>query len=185
MTAELSRLAEDMLPHEEEEVRDKKARRLKQKGQDSKDLRQRLLDSWDGKVSLANKIKNLLGVNKEASCRQHRLMLWARFYLIVLVSLIDCIPGFSCCLQQALHPCRIRVQPSAFQVGSWWLSKHAVQASSCVLYCDVTLQGVCKHTSFVKAVTSNDCCCCRRTTSACKPMQRDSRAAMLPGRNKQ
>ena len=66
MTAELSRLAEDMLPPQEEEVHDKKARRLKQKGQDSKDLRQRLLDSWDGKVSLANKIKNLLGVNKQA-----------------------------------------------------------------------------------------------------------------------
>ncbi|DBA89082.1 hypothetical protein WJX77_006086 [Trebouxia sp. C0004] len=49
MTAKLSRLAEDMLPQEEEEVCDKRARRLKQKGQDSKDLRQRLLDSWDGK----------------------------------------------------------------------------------------------------------------------------------------
>lgn len=57
MTAELSRLAQDMLPQEEEEVHDKKARRLKQKGQDSKDLRQRLLDSWDGKVSLATSLQ--------------------------------------------------------------------------------------------------------------------------------
>ncbi|KAA6421898.1 MAG: hypothetical protein FRX49_08217 [Trebouxia sp. A1-2] len=50
MTAELSRLAEDMLPQTEELVNDKKAGRLVRKGQDSKDLRQRLLDSWDGKT---------------------------------------------------------------------------------------------------------------------------------------
>lgn len=78
MTAELSRLAEDMLPQTEELVNDKKAGRLVRKGQDSKDLRQRLLDSWDGKVSLANKIKTLLGVNKEAGCGEHCLMPPAR-----------------------------------------------------------------------------------------------------------
>lgn len=104
MTAELSRLAEDMLPQEEEEIHDKKARRLKQKGHHSKDLRQRLLDSWDGKVSLVNKIKNLLGVNKQADCREYCLMLWARLYLIVLGSLIDWIPGLSCvCNKPCIH----------------------------------------------------------------------------------
>ena len=51
MTAELSRLAEDLLPQEEEEAQGKHARRHQQTGQGSKDLRQRLLDSWDGKVS--------------------------------------------------------------------------------------------------------------------------------------
>jgi hypothetical protein len=136
MTAELSRLAEDMLPQEEEEVRDKNARRLEQKGQDSKDLRQRLLDSWDGKVSLANKIKNLLGVDKQAGCREHGLMLWARFYLIVSVSLIDWIPGFSCCLQQALHSCMIRVQPSSFRLRLVGSANMLYSASTPAQFCE-------------------------------------------------
>ncbi len=51
MTAELGRLAEELLP-QEDEAEGKQARQHKQKGPDNKDLRQRLLDSWDGKVSL-------------------------------------------------------------------------------------------------------------------------------------
>ena len=50
MTAELSRLAEVMLPEEEVEPKDNKSRRHKQQKQESMDLRQRLLNSWDGKV---------------------------------------------------------------------------------------------------------------------------------------
>lgn len=50
MTAELSLLAEEMLPQEEVESKEKKGRRHKQHKQDSLDLRQRLLNSWDGKV---------------------------------------------------------------------------------------------------------------------------------------
>ena len=49
MTAELSRLADDMLPQEEQD-RATDGRRCRQDSQQSKDLRQRLLDSWDGKV---------------------------------------------------------------------------------------------------------------------------------------
>lgn len=55
MTAELSRLADDMLPQEEEDRANSRAdgRRCRQDSQQSKDLRQRLLDSWDGKVTSA------------------------------------------------------------------------------------------------------------------------------------
>lgn len=45
MTAELNRLADDMLPKEDEQM-GKEGRNFKQ----HKDLRQRLVDSWDGKV---------------------------------------------------------------------------------------------------------------------------------------
>ena len=50
MTAELSLLAEEMLPQEEVQMKEKKSRQPKQHKQDSLDLRQRLLNSWDGKV---------------------------------------------------------------------------------------------------------------------------------------
>lgn len=49
MTAELNRLAEDMLPKEEDQ-RGREGRKHKQDSQQHKDLRERLLESWDGKV---------------------------------------------------------------------------------------------------------------------------------------
>ena len=49
MTAELNRLADNMLPKEEEQ-KGKEGRKFKQDSQQHKDLRQRLVDSWDGKV---------------------------------------------------------------------------------------------------------------------------------------
>ena len=49
MTAELNRLADDMLPKEDER-NGKQGRKPKQDSQQHKDLRQRLVDSWEGKV---------------------------------------------------------------------------------------------------------------------------------------
>lgn len=49
MTAELNRLAHDMLPKEEEQ-KGREGRKHKQAAQQHKDLRERLLESWDGKV---------------------------------------------------------------------------------------------------------------------------------------
>lgn len=50
MTAELNRLADDMLPKEDER-KGKDGRKPKQHSQQHKDLRQRLVESWDGKVT--------------------------------------------------------------------------------------------------------------------------------------
>lgn len=69
MTAELNRLADDMLPKEEEQ-RGKEGRKHKQDSQQHKDLRQRLLESWDGKVMPAYSSKLVLGVI-EAGCAGH------------------------------------------------------------------------------------------------------------------
>ena len=51
MTAALSKLADDMLPEEELEAQGKQSRQNRQDSKaDSKDLRQQLLESWEGKV---------------------------------------------------------------------------------------------------------------------------------------
>ena len=49
MTAELNRLADDMLPKQEDQ-QGRKCRKHKQDSQQHKALRERLLESWDGKV---------------------------------------------------------------------------------------------------------------------------------------